>query len=121
MSLFMEKQPMPLEFYQAADVFLLPSLEEGLPTVLLEAMSSGLPCIATRIGGVTDVLQNEREGLMITPGSIEELSDAMKRMMSQPERRPTVGQTGARNGHGEVRSRRYYDSIHPYLPQPVGR
>lgn len=84
---FYGKTTMPLEFYQAADVFLLPSLEEGLPTVLLEAMSSGLPCIATRIGGVTDVLQNEREGLMITPGSIEELSDAMKRMMSQPERR----------------------------------
>lgn len=88
---FHGKTATPLEFYQAADVFVLPSLEEGLPTVLLEAMSSSLPCVATRIGGVTDVLQNEREGLMIAPGSVEELSVAIERMTSQPERRRQWG------------------------------
>lgn len=88
---FHGKTTTPSEFYQAADVFVLPSLEEGLPTVLLEAMSSSLPCIATRIGGVTDVLQNDREGLMIAPGSVQELSEAINRMMSQPENRERWG------------------------------
>ncbi len=75
----------PLDFYQAADVFVFPSLKEGSPNVLLEAMSCGLPCIATRIGGIVDLMSNESEGLLVEPGSAKALADAIKRAGASPE------------------------------------
>jgi len=67
----------PLDFYQVADVFVLSSLREGSPNVLLEAMSCRLACIATRIGGVTDILQEEIHGLLVEPGDADQLAQAL--------------------------------------------
>ncbi|MCI0411527.1 glycosyltransferase family 4 protein [bacterium] len=69
----------PLDYYQAANVFVLPSIKEGFPNVLLEAMSCGLPCIATEIGGVVDLLQQDQQGLLVETAAIEPLSKALRR------------------------------------------
>jgi len=69
----------PLDFYQAADVFVFPSLKEGSPNVMLEAMSCGLPCIATRIGGIVDLMNDGSEGLLVEPGSASALAEAINR------------------------------------------
>jgi len=74
----------PLDYYQAADVFVLPSLKEGFPNVLLEAMSCSLPCIATEIGGVVDLLKNDEQGLLVKASSIDPLSEAMRRAADSP-------------------------------------
>lgn len=84
----------PIEFYSAADVFVLPSLEEGMPAVLMEAMSCGLPCIATRIGGVTDILQDEKHGKLVSAGSAEELSEAMRILAENHDLRIRWGNQG---------------------------
>ncbi|MBE2192950.1 MAG: glycosyltransferase [Anaerolinea sp.] len=68
------------------DVFVLPSFSEGLSLSLLEACVSGLPCIATAVGGTVELLGNGR-GKLITPGSPQELAAAMESLMTPLVRR----------------------------------
>jgi glycosyltransferase involved in cell wall biosynthesis len=58
-------------------VFVLPSLSEGLPLVLLEAIQEGVPVVASRTGGIPDVLGHGRYGTLVTPGSACELAEAL--------------------------------------------
>ena len=61
-----------------ADVFVLASLWETLSCALLEAMSTGLPIVATRVGGVPEVV-GRREGILVAPGSSEALAGGLRR------------------------------------------
>jgi glycosyltransferase involved in cell wall biosynthesis len=70
-----------------ADVFVLPSYTEGIPNSLLEAMSSQLACIATNVGGIPSVLENNKTGLMIQPKSEEELYSAIVDLYHHPDKR----------------------------------
>jgi L-malate glycosyltransferase len=63
-----------------ADVFVLPSLWENLPCVLLEAMSTGLPLVATRVGGTAEIV-DESNGQLVEPGSAEALADGLRRVL----------------------------------------
>ncbi len=63
-----------------ADVFVLPSLWENLPCVLLEAMSTGLPVVATRVGGTAEIV-SESNGELVEPGSAEALEDGVRRVL----------------------------------------
>ena len=67
----------PLDYYQAADVFVFPSLKEGSPGVILEAMSCALPCIATSIPGILEQIENGKQGRLVSPGNSDELAAAM--------------------------------------------
>jgi glycosyltransferase involved in cell wall biosynthesis len=70
---------------RACDVFVLPSIAEGLPGALLEAMATGVPVIASRVGGVPEILNNPELGMMISPSSVGELTTAMERLRSMDE------------------------------------
>jgi len=72
-------------FLNDLDVFVFPSRKEGFGLALLEALASGLPCIATQVGGIPEIL-GEDGGLMVPPESPEALAEAMYEMLS-PERR----------------------------------
>ncbi len=61
-----------IEYFQIADLFVLPSIREGLPNSLLEAMSSGLPSVATAIGGMNDLIVSGRNGFVFSKGDIDE-------------------------------------------------
>jgi glycosyltransferase involved in cell wall biosynthesis len=69
---------------QRADAFVLPSLNENLPLALLQAMAAGLPCIATDVGGVREVL-DEGAGILVPPGNVKALITAMELLISCPE------------------------------------
>lgn len=66
--------------FSAADVFLMPSLEDNLPLVLLEAMCCGTPSIAACVGGVPDVVTDGVNGLLVAPGSAVDMAIAMHRL-----------------------------------------
>jgi glycosyltransferase involved in cell wall biosynthesis len=83
----------PLDYYQAADVFILPSIQEGFPNVILEAMSCGLPCIASEIGGVTDIMKQDSQGILVPPADANSLAEAMKRMLYSKKDRIRWGET----------------------------
>ncbi len=72
-------------FLSALDVFVFPSRSEAHPLALIEALASGLPCIATSVGGIPEIL-GEGDGLLVPPESQEALAEAMYEMLS-PERR----------------------------------
>ena len=71
------------EFYARLDVFVVPSVSaEGLPTTILEAMASGLPVVATRVGGAIEVITDSKDGLLVEPRDSAALACAIKRVMS---------------------------------------
>ncbi len=74
-----------LPYLKAADIFVLPSFAEGLSNSLLEAMSSGLACVATKIPGSMDSLSNGDCGLLVEPGNVDQLADALSRLLSNKE------------------------------------
>jgi glycosyltransferase involved in cell wall biosynthesis len=74
------------EFLAGLDVFVLPSRSEGMPLALIEAMAAGLPCVATRVGGVPEVLEDGC-GLLVPPESPSDLANAMEAMLDEGRRR----------------------------------
>jgi glycosyltransferase involved in cell wall biosynthesis len=82
------------ELYSEHDVFVFPSLMEGLPTVLMEAMASGMPVITTETCGMPDVVENEFNGLLIPPADATALEEAILRLADSVELRRKLGQAG---------------------------
>jgi glycosyltransferase involved in cell wall biosynthesis len=70
------------EVLKALDVFVFPSIAEGLPGALLEAMATSIPVIASRVGGVPEILNDPSLGIMLSPSSTDELVSAMERLRS---------------------------------------
>lgn len=82
------------EILRAYDVFVLPSFAEGLCLALLEAMASGIPVIASRVGGIPEVLNSPALGITVSPSSVEELALAMERFYCMDKvKRNEVGKT----------------------------
>lgn len=79
--------------YSLADVFVLPSRSEGLPMVVLEAMSCRLPVVATRVGGIPSIL-SDGTGIIVDPIMPEQLASEMAEIMSNPGKRKTMGEKG---------------------------
>jgi glycosyltransferase involved in cell wall biosynthesis len=73
-----EKLP---DLYAAADVFVLPALYENFPFAILEAMSTGLPVVSTRVGGIPELIVDKHSGLLIEPYDHEQLADAIIRLL----------------------------------------
>jgi len=69
---------------KAADIFVLPSQWEGMPMSAQEAMASGLPVIASRTEGIIDIIEDNATGLLVTPGSAEQLAHAISRLIQNP-------------------------------------
>jgi glycosyltransferase involved in cell wall biosynthesis len=72
-------------FMEKAELFILPSRVEPFGIVLLEAGAAGLPVVATQVGGIPELIEHERTGLLISPDSVEELALAMRRLIENPD------------------------------------
>jgi len=79
---------------RAADVFVLPSLLEGLPNTALEAMASGLPVVASHVDGVPELVADGETGLLVPPGDADRLADAIGHFLGAPELARAMGQAG---------------------------
>lgn len=77
-------------FISKGDVFLLPSRYEGMPITLIEAMGSGMPIIASNVGGIPDMIEHGKEGLLIDP-NLDELVEAMKLLINNQDLREKIG------------------------------
>ena len=73
------------DYYKMANLFVMPSFTEGFPMALLEAMQAGLPVVATKVGGIPDIIESGVNGLMIEPDNIKCLGDAMQKILSDAE------------------------------------
>jgi glycosyltransferase involved in cell wall biosynthesis len=82
------------ELLNALDIFVLPSLSEGLPMSVLEAMACGLPVVATRVGGITEVVVHGHTGLLVPSQAVQQLAAALETLVQQPAMRVTLGRQG---------------------------
>ena len=86
------------EYLKAFDIFVLPSLKEGLPYTIIEAGLAGLPVVATRVGGVPDIIEHGTHGLLVDPASPQQLANTIIRLGRDKNLRDTLG----KKLHGRV-------------------
>ncbi|GJF32009.1 glycosyl transferase family 1 [Kitasatospora sp. NE20-6] len=84
----------------AFDVFTLSSRQEGLPVALMEAMTSGLPSVVTRVGGMPEVLADDEHGLLVPPGDPAALAAALGRLAADPGLRERLGTAARERSRG---------------------
>lgn len=89
------------DLLQAADIFAFPSHQEGLPNALLEAMASGLPCVATALPGCKEALADGECGVIVDVGDWEALGDSISQLLSNSDRRTAMGVAARRHIESE--------------------
>jgi glycosyltransferase involved in cell wall biosynthesis/GR25 family glycosyltransferase involved in LPS biosynthesis len=82
--------------WQAADIGAMPSVTEGLPLALVEAMAQGRPMVATRAGGIPEVLRHEENGLLVDVGDVEALAADIRRLIEDPALAARLGNAARR-------------------------
>ena len=81
-------------FIERLDVLVLPSLSEGAPLVILEAMAAGVPIVASEVGGIPEQIRHGREGLLVEPGDPAELAEACLCLLQNPVLARELGEAG---------------------------
>ncbi|MGP0064403.1 MAG: glycosyltransferase [Isosphaeraceae bacterium] len=89
-----------------ARMFVLPSRSEGIPLTVLEAMACGLPVVATRVGGLPEVVDDGVTGLLVPPADPAALAEAMVAIWDDPDRRDRMGRDGRRRAEERFDVRR---------------
>lgn len=85
----------------AADIYVMPSLWEGLPMALLEAMVAGNAIVASATAGIPEAISHGREGLLVLPGDVDALAAALRTVLTDPSRRRELGTAALRRAHRE--------------------
>ncbi len=89
------------ELLRAADFFVLPSDTEGLPLSVLEAMAHGLPVVASNVGGIPELIEHDKEGLLVPPADPKALAAAIRTIAEDSALRRRLGEAGRRRASGE--------------------
>jgi len=115
---FVNREQLKLLYRQAA-IYVLPSLHEGLPTTILEAMASSLPVIASDIPGPNEVVQNGLNGILFPPGDASSLAQSIVYLMDNPEVRRNLGGCGRKRTEERYSwpaiTRKYFEMYHSII------
>lgn len=99
--------------YSAADVLVLPSIQDNLPNTALESLACGTPIVAFAVGGLPDIVRQGFNGLLVPPGDVAGLATAIKELLLTPEKRQEMAENSRRLAVGEysleVQARRYIE------------
>ena len=95
-TLFVGFQTDVAPFYAAFDAFVLPSSREGTPASAIEALAAGLPVVATRVGGLPDVVSDGEDGFLVEVGAVDALAERLQRLAADPALRERMGAAGRR-------------------------
>ena len=89
------------QYLSATDVFVLSSFAEGVPVVAMEALASAVPVVATRVGGIAELVEDGVSGFLVAPGDPAVLADRVCQLLADPELRSRFGEAGRRRGEAE--------------------
>lgn len=103
--------------YSRCDVFALPSTGEGFGFVFLEAMAFGKPVLAASTGGVTDIVEHERNGLLVRPDDADHLIECLARLLESESLRKGLGQRGAETASSKFRFENFQSSLEKILAE----
>ncbi len=88
------------KYYQLADLFVLPSLSEGLPTVLLEAAAAGKPCVASKVNGVPDVVIHGETGFLVDSLDLDAYARYVRLLLADENLRKKMGRRAKKRAKG---------------------
>ena len=100
------------DYLAALDLFILPSNKEGIGGILIDAMEQKVPIIASRVGGIPEIVHDEKNGILIDPRSPNQLKAAILRLHASEQKRCTLGSQGyelAKNFTANVMAQKYLD------------
>lgn len=103
------------EILAGSDALLLPSRVEGFGYVLVEAMASGIPCIASRVSSIPEIVRDGETGILHAVGDTGAIEDAIREVLSNPERARAMGEAGARVAAAEFNLTRMLDKVEEVL------
>ncbi|MFC1757080.1 glycosyltransferase [Patescibacteria group bacterium] len=89
-SVIIQNLPQGYNYLRAFDIFVLPSLKEGLPYIVLEAGLARVPVVATRVGGIPEIIEDKKTGLLVNPANALKLKEAIKKLENNPEKKNTL-------------------------------
>jgi glycosyltransferase involved in cell wall biosynthesis len=92
--LFLGYQDDVARYYNAIDALLLPSVNEGTPVSVIESLAAERPAVATRVGGVPDVIRNGVDGFLVDVGDADALAERLAELAADPDRRERMGAAG---------------------------
>jgi glycosyltransferase involved in cell wall biosynthesis len=84
---------------------------EGVPVVLMEAMATGLPVVASDLSGIPELVEHEQNGLLVPPGDADSIAQALDRLRRDPDLRPRLGQAARRKVAREFNLHRTVDRL----------
>jgi glycosyltransferase involved in cell wall biosynthesis len=93
-TLFLGYQEEVAPYYAAFDAMILPSINEGTPVSAIEALAAGRPVVATRVGGVPDVVREGEDGFLVDPGDVDALAERLAQLAADPDLRERLGAAG---------------------------
>jgi len=98
-------------FYRLFDTFFLPSVNEGTPVSAIEALATGTPVVANRVGGVPDVVRDGIDGFLVEPGDIESAAERLETLARDPTLRTKLGDAGRERVRGRYAVARLVDDV----------
>jgi glycosyltransferase involved in cell wall biosynthesis len=110
-TLFLGYQTDVAPYYAAFDAMILPSGNEGTPVSAIEALAAGRPVVATRVGGVPDVVRDGEDGYLVDPGAIDDMAERLARLAADPELRARLGDAGRKRVLGRYAVDRLIDDV----------
>jgi glycosyltransferase involved in cell wall biosynthesis len=94
-----------------ASLFVLPSYNEGLPMAILEAMAAGLAVVATPVGGIPEVIRDDYNGFLVTPGDVEALAEKLAILANDRHLREVMGRRGREIAEQELDVKPYVERL----------
>jgi glycosyltransferase involved in cell wall biosynthesis len=102
------------------DIFVLTSRSEGMPQAVLEAQVVGVPVVASRVGGLPELIDHGRTGLLIEPGDEMDLAESLLALLSDPERSREMSEAGRREVESRYDIGRMADEYHHHYLELLG-
>lgn len=109
--LFLGRRERSVDYYGIMDLFVLSSLCEGIPLVILEAMQMNVPVISTNVGGIPEMIRHNDTGILVSPRDQEALSEAIIKLLSNGQKRSTLAKSAKESGLLRFKPERYLDEL----------